>query len=146
LKAFRRLSNCSLVTVMMQSFVLGTAALTAGAVSARHSPRTVITAWLGESSGGLSSGFFSVGGVGDGVPCVDGFAMVGAACCKPLARALVGAAVATIRQMTSPRIANSRIFNPRIVNPQVFTLGIINLRIMGKSPFTYKKAGKRETS
>ena len=61
------MSNCSLVTVITQSLVVGTAALLAGLVSAGHKPRTVITDWVGATAAGVvagfSSGLRSVGGV-----------------------------------------------------------------------------------
>src|SRR6478752_616418 len=73
LKAFTRLSNCSLVMDIVHSAVLGTLVLIAMSFCAGQRPRMLITGWFGGTSAGFSSRFSREGGPrwpageGDGV-------------------------------------------------------------------------------
>src|SRR5690349_20100932 len=81
LKAFTRLSNCSLVMDVEHSALLGTLALVAIFVCAGQRPRMLITGWFGGTSAGFSSRLSSEGGVAWAAGDADGVAAGAAGAC-----------------------------------------------------------------
>src|SRR5579871_1010267 len=105
LKAFTRLSNCCLVTVIEQSALDGTLLLTAALFSAGQRPLMLITGVSGGSSAGCSSRFNNEGGVacGVGVGLAEGAFVV--APCFLVAPGVCASAVDAIKtQIMSLRI------------------------------------------